>query len=185
MKPEHQFGRAPDKVAGSYLEAYFAPLQPWLNQDDVTEVLINRPGEIWIERAGPCSRQRVAALAQMTLDPCRLLGNANHAQDERAAAQTVNQPCRIGTPPGIQQAVQAQSIVAMLVAEQPQQPPVDRRIGADRTHSPRDVDTVDGRKLGHVNGQDQRSESITPSRTASRTRLARSRTDSLAIRRLR
>lgn len=42
-----------EKVAQSYLEAYFAPLQPWLNQDDVTELLINRPGEIWVERAGP------------------------------------------------------------------------------------------------------------------------------------
>lgn len=58
MKPEHAFGRAPEKVAESYLEAYFAPLQPWLNQDDVTEVLINRPGEIWIERAGPCKMER-------------------------------------------------------------------------------------------------------------------------------
>ena len=45
-------------VASSYLEAYFAPLQPWLNQDDVTEILINRPGEIWIERSGPDNMER-------------------------------------------------------------------------------------------------------------------------------
>lgn len=46
------------QVSSSYLEAYFEPLRPWLNQDDVTELLVNRPGEIWIERAGPGSMER-------------------------------------------------------------------------------------------------------------------------------
>jgi type IV secretion system protein VirB11 len=40
------------------MEAYFAPLLPWLNQDDVTEILINEPGEIWIERSGPEPMER-------------------------------------------------------------------------------------------------------------------------------
>jgi type IV secretion system protein VirB11 len=35
-----------------YLEAYLAPLSPWLSREDVTEILVNRPGEIWIEAAG-------------------------------------------------------------------------------------------------------------------------------------
>ena len=47
----------PEHAIGSYLEAYFAPLQPWLKQDDVTEILINKPGEIWIERSGPGTMQ--------------------------------------------------------------------------------------------------------------------------------
>jgi type IV secretion system protein VirB11 len=58
-KADHlAIARPPETVAESYLEAYFAPLQPWLNQDDVTEVLINRPGEIWIERSGPEAMER-------------------------------------------------------------------------------------------------------------------------------
>ena len=35
-----------------YLEAYLAPLRPWLVREDVTEIVINRPGEIWIETIG-------------------------------------------------------------------------------------------------------------------------------------
>jgi type IV secretion system protein VirB11 len=45
----------------SYLDAYFVPLQAWLNQDDVTEILINRPGEVWIERSGPGKMERFPA----------------------------------------------------------------------------------------------------------------------------
>jgi type IV secretion system protein VirB11 len=37
---------------GVYLDAYLAPLQPWLAREDVTEILVNRPGEIWVEAAG-------------------------------------------------------------------------------------------------------------------------------------
>lgn len=40
-----------------YLEAYLAPLKPWLGREDVTEILINRPGEIWVEAGnGPMER---------------------------------------------------------------------------------------------------------------------------------
>jgi type IV secretion system protein VirB11 len=40
--------------AGStvYLEAYLRPLQVWLNRNDVTDILINTPGEVWIETLG-------------------------------------------------------------------------------------------------------------------------------------
>jgi type IV secretion system protein VirB11 len=34
---------------GVYLEAYLAPLAPWLERSDVTDILINAPGEVWIE----------------------------------------------------------------------------------------------------------------------------------------
>jgi type IV secretion system protein VirB11 len=37
---------------GVYLEAYLAPLAPWLAREDVTEILVNKPGEIWVEAAG-------------------------------------------------------------------------------------------------------------------------------------
>jgi type IV secretion system protein VirB11 len=38
--------------AGVYLDAYLAPLRPWLMREEVTEILVNRPGEIWVEAAG-------------------------------------------------------------------------------------------------------------------------------------
>jgi type IV secretion system protein VirB11 len=34
-----------------YLDAYLAPFRPWLASPGVTEILVNRPGEIWIEDA--------------------------------------------------------------------------------------------------------------------------------------
>lgn len=32
-----------------YLDSYLAMLSPWLESDDVTDILINRPGEVWVE----------------------------------------------------------------------------------------------------------------------------------------
>ena len=36
-------------TAGVYLDSYLALLAPWLTRDDITDVLVNRPGEVWIE----------------------------------------------------------------------------------------------------------------------------------------
>jgi type IV secretion system protein VirB11 len=35
-----------------FLEAYLEPFAAWLSQADVTEILVNRPGELWIEQRG-------------------------------------------------------------------------------------------------------------------------------------
>ncbi|MEO5706922.1 MAG: P-type DNA transfer ATPase VirB11 [Alteraurantiacibacter sp.] len=49
-------------VSGSvYLDAYLAPFRQWLDRDTVTEILVNRPGEIWIEDAAEPGMQRIAA----------------------------------------------------------------------------------------------------------------------------
>jgi type IV secretion system protein VirB11 len=37
---------------GVYLEAYLAPLAPWLAEPAVTDLYVNRPGELWVERLG-------------------------------------------------------------------------------------------------------------------------------------
>jgi len=42
-----------------YLRTYLAPFAPWLERADVSEILVNRPGEVWIETAGARSMQRV------------------------------------------------------------------------------------------------------------------------------
>lgn len=51
------FTAAPRSV---YLDAYLAPLQPWLERETVTEIIVNRPGELWIEDAEQPGMQRVA-----------------------------------------------------------------------------------------------------------------------------
>jgi type IV secretion system protein VirB11 len=45
---------APADVAhlGVYLSAYLAPFQQWLSDENVTEILVNKPGEVWTESAG-------------------------------------------------------------------------------------------------------------------------------------
>lgn len=37
---------------GVYLRSYLAPFADWLEQPDVTDILVNRPGEVWVERQG-------------------------------------------------------------------------------------------------------------------------------------
>jgi len=42
-----------------YLDAYLAPFRRWLDQDTVTEIMVNRPGEVWIEDARNPGMQRI------------------------------------------------------------------------------------------------------------------------------
>ncbi|WPZ03958.1 P-type DNA transfer ATPase VirB11 [Blastomonas marina] len=37
---------------GYYLETFLAPLAEWLERPDVTDIWINRPGEVWVETLG-------------------------------------------------------------------------------------------------------------------------------------
>lgn len=43
-----------------YLDAYLAPLRRWLDRESVTEILVNRPGEVWIEASDHPGMQRVS-----------------------------------------------------------------------------------------------------------------------------
>ncbi len=53
---------------GVYLEAYLAPLAPWLADPAVTDLYVNQPGELWVERLGGA----VAAAAVPELDETNL-----------------------------------------------------------------------------------------------------------------
>ena len=44
---------------GVYLRTYLAPLSPWLDAPDVTDILVNHPGEVWTDSAA--GMQRYAA----------------------------------------------------------------------------------------------------------------------------
>ncbi len=39
-------------AAGSYLSRFLAPLAPFLTRTDITDIFINKPGEIWLETIG-------------------------------------------------------------------------------------------------------------------------------------
>jgi type IV secretion system protein VirB11 len=70
---------------GVYLAAYLAPFRAWLDAEDVSEIMVNRPGEIWIERARAAAMERVDA---PEVDD-RLLGRLA-AQVARISHQGVN-----------------------------------------------------------------------------------------------
>jgi type IV secretion system protein VirB11 len=53
---------APPVASGSvYLDAYLAPFRQWLERDTVTEIMVNRPGELWVEDAARAGMQRIEA----------------------------------------------------------------------------------------------------------------------------
>lgn len=47
--------------SGVYLRTYLRPFASWLEQPDVTELIVNRPGELWVERAGGRAMERIDA----------------------------------------------------------------------------------------------------------------------------
>jgi type IV secretion system protein VirB11 len=63
-----------------YLSSYLAPLAPWLQRPDVTDILVNRPGEVWIEtNNGGMERLDVPALTEVVLTRLarQVAGHAN------------------------------------------------------------------------------------------------------------
>ncbi len=44
-----------------YLDAYLAPFAEWLSRDTVTEIMVNGPGEVWVEDAAHPGMQRISA----------------------------------------------------------------------------------------------------------------------------
>lgn len=52
-----------------YLVSLLEPLSPWLDRADVTDILINRPGEVWVEYlTGQVTREVVPKLARAQLE---------------------------------------------------------------------------------------------------------------------
>ncbi len=69
---------------GVYLDAYLAPFQPWLAREEVTEILVNRPGEIWVEAAA----DRMERIAMPEIDDRHLQRLAE--QVARVSHQAIN-----------------------------------------------------------------------------------------------
>ena len=53
--------RPVERDGSVYLDAYLAPFKQWLDRDTVTEIIVNRPGEIWIEDASDPGMKRLDA----------------------------------------------------------------------------------------------------------------------------
>ncbi len=68
-----------------YLRIYLMPFAAWLEQPDVTEVMVNRPGEVWVERVGQPAMQCIQASEVDDMLLARLA-----AQIARATHQGVN-----------------------------------------------------------------------------------------------
>lgn len=70
---------------GVYLRTYLRPFAPWLERHDVNEILVNAPGEVWIEVSGQpaMSRLEVPEVTDQLLE--RLA-----AQIARANYQAIN-----------------------------------------------------------------------------------------------
>jgi type IV secretion system protein VirB11 len=87
----------PVMLDGVYLRTYLRPFAPWLERGDVNEILVNQPGEVWVEVAGRPGMQRIAVPEVDDLLLERLA-----AQIARWAHQAVNRqsPLLSATLPG-------------------------------------------------------------------------------------
>ena len=57
-----------DAIQGVYLSSYLAPLRPWLDRPDVTDVWVNAPQRVWIETTqGGIERFDAPELTETTL----------------------------------------------------------------------------------------------------------------------
>lgn len=89
----------------SVLDHYLAPLRPFLEPDDVTEVVINRPGEIGVEQAGGWRWHETPELTEPWLRTLAVAAAAYTKQDvdaERPICSTVlpgAARCQIVLPP--------------------------------------------------------------------------------------
>ena len=72
-------------AGGVYLDAYLAPFRRWLDDEAVSEILVNRPGELWVEQGGA---PRMARIAAPEIDDRHLQRLAE--QIARASRQGVN-----------------------------------------------------------------------------------------------
>ena len=72
---------------GVYLRSFLKPLEPWLARADVTEILVNRPQELWIETNGGAGMERVEVAELNTTALSRLaaqVARTNHQGLSRA-----------------------------------------------------------------------------------------------------
>ena len=77
----------PFPLEGAYLRTYLQPFAEWLERDDVNEIIVNRPGEIWIEVSGAAQMQRIESpvITDQLLE--RLAGQIARASSQAVSRQ--------------------------------------------------------------------------------------------------
>lgn len=83
---------ATDRQGGSYLFLFFAPVQEYLTDDDVSEVMINGPNQIYIERKGkvthtPATFANEQALQAAVMNVARSMGRYFDKENPRLDAR--------------------------------------------------------------------------------------------------
>jgi type IV secretion system protein VirB11 len=61
LRPISAEAEAVPQGSSAYLDAYLEPFREWLERDSVTDILVNRPGEVWIEDSARPGMQRIEA----------------------------------------------------------------------------------------------------------------------------
>jgi type IV secretion system protein VirB11 len=61
LRPISAGAQAAPQGGSAYLDAYLEPFRQWLERDSVTDILVNRPGEVWIEDSAQPGMQRIEA----------------------------------------------------------------------------------------------------------------------------
>ena len=56
-----------NQIARVYLDTFLAPLIPYLDREDVTDLYVNRPGELWLETESGTERHMVPRLDDASL----------------------------------------------------------------------------------------------------------------------
>ena len=97
---------SPDRAV---LHHYLTPLTPWLQRDDITEIVINRPGELGVEGPDGWSWHDLPELNETWLSTLAIAAAAATAQDvtpDRPTCATIlpcGARCQIILPPAAEQ----------------------------------------------------------------------------------
>jgi type IV secretion system protein VirB11 len=85
-------------AADPFLEAYLEPFQEWLDHPEVTEVLVNRPGEVWIEMSGTMVRHECKIddrLLQRLAEQVARISNQGISRERPLLAATLPNGARV------------------------------------------------------------------------------------------
>ena len=82
-----------------FLSAYLLPFRQWLDQQDVTELLVNKPGEVWIEQRGSMTRHEAWSvddrLLQRLAEQVARISNQGISRERPLLAATLPDGARV------------------------------------------------------------------------------------------
>ena len=92
LQPDKNRSPAPKKAGLSYLYLFFAPVQEFLQDDEVSEIMINGPGQIFVERKGklisvPAKFSSEQALQAAVMNVARSVGRFFDKENPRLDAR--------------------------------------------------------------------------------------------------